>query len=90
MINRSIAWLYDPKNRAEAVEMMVEVSKMQADDVEKSYDFLIGGKLFEPTGKVSKAKLDKPWSMRCASSATSRADFAVERLFLPGVTQLTD
>ena len=37
--------------------MMVAVSKMQADDVEKSYDFLTGGKFLEPTGKVSRAKL---------------------------------
>ncbi len=64
VMNRSIAWLYDPKNRAEAVKIMVEVSRMQADDVEKSYDFLIGGKFFEPTGKVSRAKLTARWSVR--------------------------
>ena len=57
VMNKSIAWFYDPKNRAEAVKMMVEVSRMQADDVEKSYDFLHRGKLFEPTGKVSRTKL---------------------------------
>ena len=55
--NKSIAWFHDPRNRAEAVKMMVDVSKMQADDVEKSYDFLITGKFIEPTGKVSRAKL---------------------------------
>jgi NitT/TauT family transport system substrate-binding protein len=89
VMNRSIAWLYDPNNRAEAVKMMVEVSRMQADDVEKSYDFLIGGKLFEPTGKVSRAKL-----MALVGALQQLGDvpggFDIERLVLPGVTQLTD
>lgn len=89
VMNRSIAWLYDPKNRAEAVKMMVEVSRMQADDVEKSYDFLIGGKLFEPTGKVSRAKLTALVGA-LAQLGDVPGGFEIERLVLPGVTQLTD
>jgi ABC-type nitrate/sulfonate/bicarbonate transport system substrate-binding protein len=54
---RSMDWLYDPSHRGEAVSIMVEVSKMQAADVERAYDFLIGRKLFEPSGKVSRAQL---------------------------------
>jgi NitT/TauT family transport system substrate-binding protein len=89
VMNRSIAWLYDPKNRAEAVKMMVEVSRMQVDDVEKSYDFLIGGKLFEPTGKVSRAKLTALVGA-LAQLGDVPGGFEIERLVLPGVTQLTD
>ena len=57
--NDSMAWLYDPKNRDEAVEILMKVSKIKKDDVEKAYDFLIGGKYFEPTGKVSRSRLNK-------------------------------
>ena len=57
--NDSMAWLYDPKNRDEAVEILMKVSKIKKDDVEKAYDFLIRGKYFEPTGKVSKSRLNK-------------------------------
>jgi NitT/TauT family transport system substrate-binding protein len=89
VMNRSIAWLYDPNNRAEAVKMMVEVSRMQADDVEKSYDFLIGGRLFEPTGKVSRAKLTALVGA-LAQLGDVPGGFEIERLVLPGVTQLTD
>ena len=77
------------ENRAEAVKMMVDVSRMQADDVEKSYDFLIRGKFFEPTGKVSRAKL-----AALVGALQQLGDipsgFDIERLVLPGVTQLTD
>jgi NitT/TauT family transport system substrate-binding protein len=87
--NKSIAWFYDGKNRAEAVKMMVEVSKMQAEDVEKSYDFLTRGKFFEPTGKVSKAKL-----AALVGALQQLGDipggFDIERLVLAGATQLTD
>jgi ABC-type nitrate/sulfonate/bicarbonate transport system substrate-binding protein len=87
--NRSIAWLYDPQNRAEAVRMMVEVSKMQAADVERSYDFLLTGKLLEPTGKVSRAKLSA-----LVAALQELGDlppgFGIERLILPGVTQMSD
>jgi ABC-type nitrate/sulfonate/bicarbonate transport system substrate-binding protein len=86
---KSVGWFYDPANRAEAVKMMVEVSKLKSDDVEKAYDFLHGRKLFEQTGKVSKAKLAKVVDA-LRELGDIPADFAVERLFLPGVTQLAD
>ncbi len=69
--------------------MMIEVSKLQPDDVEKSYDFLRGGKFFEPTGKVSKAKLGAlVGALQQLGDVPS--GFEIERLVLPGVTQLTD
>jgi NitT/TauT family transport system substrate-binding protein len=82
----SMAWLYDPKNRDEAVEILMKVSKIKKDDVEKAYDFLIGGKYFEPTGKVSRSKLNKLVDA-LKSLGDIPQDFAVEALFLPGVTQ---
>ncbi len=33
---------------AEAVAMMAEASKIKTEDVEKSYDFFVKGKFFEP------------------------------------------
>jgi NitT/TauT family transport system substrate-binding protein len=89
VLNRSIAWFYDGRNRAEAVRIMIEVSRMQPDDVERSYDFLSGGRLFEPTGQVSKAKLTAlVGALQQLGDIPS--GFEIERLVLPGVTQLTD
>ncbi len=55
---KSIAWFEDDRNRAEAVKMMVAASGLKPDEVEKAYDFFRKGKFFEPTGKVSRKKLD--------------------------------
>jgi hypothetical protein len=54
---KSIHWLADPGNRREAVDIMVSVSNLKADDVEKSYDFLVVGGFFERRhGLASKAR----------------------------------
>jgi NitT/TauT family transport system substrate-binding protein len=87
--NKSIAWLYDPGNREEAVQILMKVSKLREAEVEQAYDFLIKGNYFEPTGKISKAKLGKLVDA-LKSLGDLPPDFAVDRLFLAGVTQLSD
>src|SRR6266851_4332075 len=55
--NRSLAWFAEPGNRAEAIKIMMEASKLKQEDVAKSYDFLRDNAFFETTGKVSRAKM---------------------------------
>src|SRR5262249_9644457 len=55
--NKSMAWFSDPKNRAEAIKIMVDASKLKEDDVARSYDFLHKNAFFENTGKVSRTKM---------------------------------
>jgi NitT/TauT family transport system substrate-binding protein len=86
---KAIAWLYDPTNRNEAVQILMKVSKLKQDDVERAYDYLIKGRYFEPTGKISKSRLGKLVdALRSLGDVPS--DFTVERLFLSGITQVTD
>jgi ABC-type nitrate/sulfonate/bicarbonate transport system substrate-binding protein len=87
--NKSIAWLRDPANRKEAIDLMVAVSKVAPDDVEKSYQFLVTGGFLEPSGTISKAKLGKVVDA-LKELGDIPADFAVDRLFLPDVTKVTD
>lgn len=87
--NRSMTWLYDPKNREEAVQILMKVSKIRRDDVEEAYDFLIGGKYFEATGKVSKARVGKLVDALKTLGDIPR-DFSADRLYLPGITQVAD
>lgn len=87
--NKSMAWLYDPKNRDEAVKILMKVSSLKKEEVERSYDFLIGGKYFEPTGKVSKARLGTLVEA-LKSLGDLPKEFKVERLLLAGVTQIVD
>ena len=86
---KSIAWLTDPANHKEAVDMMVSVSKLKPDDIEKSYVFLIRSGFLEPTGTISKAKLRKVVDA-LQELGDIPADFAVDRLFLPGLTKIAD
>jgi ABC-type nitrate/sulfonate/bicarbonate transport system substrate-binding protein len=86
---RSIAWLSDPANRAEAVALMMSVSKLSHDDVDKAYDFLIRSGFLEPTGAISKAKLASVVDA-LKQLGDIPADFSVDRLFMPDVTQVID
>ena len=55
---------------------------VKADDVDKSYEFLIKGRFLEPTGTISKAKLGKVVDA-LKELGDIPADFAVARLLMP-------
>lgn len=86
---RGIAWFNDEKNRAEAVQILKNASGLTQEDVEKAYDFFRNGHFFEPTGKVSRAKLDS-----LAKAMESLGDLPgalnIDKVILPGITQMTD
>lgn len=87
--NKSMAWLYDPANREEAVRILMKVSKIKQPEVELAYDFLIKGKYLEATGKISKSKLGTLVDALKALGDIPQ-DFSADRLFMPGVTQIAD
>jgi ABC-type nitrate/sulfonate/bicarbonate transport system substrate-binding protein len=86
--DKSIAWFDDPKNRADAVALLVTVGKSSPEDAEASYDFLHKIGFFEPTAKVSRGALE---NLIKVESGIGRVDakLTVDRLVLPGVTELT-
>ena len=86
---KSVAWFYDPKNRAEAVALMAEVSKIKKDDIEKSYDFMVKGKFFEPTGELSRKKLTALVSAMQDLNDLPKP-FDLQQVILPGVTKIGD
>jgi hypothetical protein len=87
--NKSIAWFEDGNNREDAVRILKSASSLSQDDVEKAYDFFRNGHFFEPTGKVSRSKLNN-----LAKAMESLGDLPgaldVDKAVLPGVTQMTD
>jgi NitT/TauT family transport system substrate-binding protein len=87
--NRSIAWFEDDKNRAEAIQILRIASTLPQGDVEKAYDFFRTGHFFEPTGRVSRTKLTA-----LAKAMESLGDLPgaldVDKVLLPGVTQVSD
>jgi NitT/TauT family transport system substrate-binding protein len=87
--SRSIAWFDDRNNRAEAVQILKTASGLSQADTEKAYDFFRNGDFFESTGKISRAKL-LALAKAMASLGDSPGTLDVDKLILPGVTQITD
>jgi ABC-type nitrate/sulfonate/bicarbonate transport system substrate-binding protein len=87
--NKGVAWFDDPKNREAAVQVQMDTSKIARADVEKSYDFLRDKNLFEPTGVVSKRKVGTVIDA-LRDLGDIPADFTVDRVLLPGVTQISE
>jgi ABC-type nitrate/sulfonate/bicarbonate transport system substrate-binding protein len=87
--DNSVAWLADPANKAEAIELLVRVAKSSQDDAEASYDYLRRIEYFEPHSQVSRAKLRNLVAME-KSNGTVPATFDIERLVMPGLTELID
>jgi ABC-type nitrate/sulfonate/bicarbonate transport system substrate-binding protein len=86
---KSVAWFSEAANRAKAIAIMVEASKLKQEDVAKSYDFLHKNAFFETTGKVSKAKMSALIAaLKGLGDIEGSTD--LEHFVLPGVTQLSD
>jgi NitT/TauT family transport system substrate-binding protein len=86
---KSIAWFADGNNRAEAIRILKSASNLSQDDVEKAYDFFHDGNYFEPTGKVSRSKLENlAKAMESLGDLPSALD--IDKAVMPGVTQMTD
>ena len=87
--SKGIEFLYDDRNRADAIRILVAVSGLKAEDVEKSYDFFRKNDFFDRTGKISRAKINA-----LLDALVSLGDLQtrgnVERFLLPGVAQLSD
>jgi ABC-type nitrate/sulfonate/bicarbonate transport system substrate-binding protein len=86
---KGVAWFYDPANRAEAVQILAEVSKIKAEDCEKSYDFLVKGKFFEQDGVISRTKLNA-LVKAMQQLGDLPADFDTATLVMPDIVKFAD
>jgi NitT/TauT family transport system substrate-binding protein len=87
--NQSMAWFLDARNRAPAIALMVEATHQKPEDVAKAYDFLQGRNFFDAGGKVSRTKMNAMLAaLRELGDISPGLD--VDRLVLPGVTQVTE
>ena len=85
----SMTWFLDQQHRDDAIAMMVEASRQKRDDVAKAYDFLQKYKFFDPSGKVSKMRMNAMLGALRELGDVSPG-LTIERMLLPGVTQLAD
>jgi NitT/TauT family transport system substrate-binding protein len=87
--NKGVAWFADERNRDEAISILAVAGNLKPDEVAKSYDFFRKGGFFEPTGRVSRAKLRAVADV-LVSLGDLPNDISIDRLLLPGVTKVTD
>jgi NitT/TauT family transport system substrate-binding protein len=87
--NKSVAWFLDPKNKQEAIDIMVEASKLKREIIEQTYDFLHQRNFIEGTGHVSRTKMGALLTA-LKSLGDLQGSTDVERFVLPGVAQLSD
>jgi NitT/TauT family transport system substrate-binding protein len=85
---RAVAWFNDANNRSEAIRLMVEVSRQPMEDTEKSYELFRKIDFFEPKGAVSKKKVAE--IVEILKSDMRDRPLDINRLFLPGVTQVAE
>ena len=85
----SIAWLADAAHRDEAVDLLVKSAHADPADSAASYDLLRRSGYFEPTSKVSRAKLQNLIQEE-RRAGNIGATLTVEQLIMPGITELAD
>jgi ABC-type nitrate/sulfonate/bicarbonate transport system substrate-binding protein len=85
----SIAWFADAAHRDEAVALLVQTAHANKDDAAASYDLLRRTGYFEPTSKVSRAKLHNVLDDERRAGNIGPA-LTIDRLVMPGITILTD
>jgi len=87
--NGAVAWFDQRANREEAIKILVDASKQEPSDIEKSYDFFHKINFFEPSGKVSKKKVEEIVTILKATDDIDKP-IALDTLFLAGVTEVTE
>jgi hypothetical protein len=84
-----MAWFLDTQHRADAIAMMVEASRQKAEDVAKAYDFLQKYKFFDASGKLSRTRMNAMLGALRELGDISPG-LNIDRMLLPGVTQVAD
>jgi ABC-type nitrate/sulfonate/bicarbonate transport system substrate-binding protein len=87
--DKSIAWLADATHRGEAIDILVNAAHARPEDAGLSYDLLRRIAYFEPGSKVSRRKLQNLLDAERKLGMID-ASLTVDRLVMPGVTELTD
>jgi ABC-type nitrate/sulfonate/bicarbonate transport system substrate-binding protein len=85
----SIAWLADSTHRDEAVDILVKAGRADPEDSAASYDLLRRSGYFEATSKVSRPKLQNLINEERRAGNIGET-LTVDRLIMPGITELAD
>jgi NitT/TauT family transport system substrate-binding protein len=88
-INRAIEFFNTDTNRNRTVTIMAEAMKGKPEDLAKTYDYFRQIGFYAPTAQVSRAKLNEIIAMMKAGGDFPQ-DLDINKLFVPGITQVGD
>jgi NitT/TauT family transport system substrate-binding protein len=90
VLDQSIAWFYDDKNRDEAIAILAKVAKSNRDEIVQSYDFLRRIGAFERSDAVSRKSLQNLIDAMRAIGDLQGETVTTDRLVIPGLTRVVD
>jgi hypothetical protein len=90
VLDQSIAWFYDDKNRAEAIDILIKVSHSDRGEVEQSYDFIRKIGMFEKSSGVSRSKLQHLIDAMKSIGDLQGTPVTPDQLVIAGLTQITE
>jgi ABC-type nitrate/sulfonate/bicarbonate transport system substrate-binding protein len=88
-IDEAVAWFFDPKNKDEAVSLLVEATKTSKEEVTDAYNFLVKVDFFARDSKISRKSLDG-WMKALVDVKDMKAPIPVEKFLVPGLNEIVD
>jgi ABC-type nitrate/sulfonate/bicarbonate transport system substrate-binding protein len=89
VLDRSIAWFYEDKNRDEAIDILVKVSHANRAEIAESYDFIRRIGMYEKSHGVSRTQLQHLIDAMKSIGDLKDATVTPEQLVIAGLTELT-
>jgi NitT/TauT family transport system substrate-binding protein len=84
-----VEWFYDPKNRAEVIQIGLRHTKQKAADLNKTYDFFHHIGFFNRSEAISRKHLDNIMDVLIGFHDLDKR-IPIERLIVPDVTKVVD
>jgi NitT/TauT family transport system substrate-binding protein len=88
-LTQAVAWFDNAANREAAIAILVKDAHSSPADAAASYDFFRRIDFFEPTGKISRARLQNLIEVQRSLGDVANP-LTADRLVAPGVTALSD
>src|SRR6185312_1240925 len=89
VLDKSIAWFYDDKNRDEAIDILAKRAKSNRDVLVESYDFIRKIAMFEKSNAVSRAKLQNMIDAMKSIGDLKDVTVTPDQLVIAGLTQIS-
>ena len=89
VLDNSVAWFDDPKNRDEAVDILVKEMKSERAPVERSYDYLRKINYFAPSNQISRKPMQSLINAM-KELGDVKSDITPDKIVVTGLTRLVD